>query len=465
MNARLAPLAPLAGAGRLVAAGVFFASLLSLGTGCGALKAAANPKSAWALGDPAPMAVVVRRADAAEGTGKEVDRLLTTTAASPEAGWVKATALTDEEQKKHGDALANHSLYVKSQARIVAAELWVRALPERKSDGAKPEGKPDTKAAAEADGSKSAAPTKTAKADKPGKKKGRKSAAAPTAIAQADKPSVGTATLTGADVPTVRAGSLLAAIDAALAEQYAGVMAKKKELGEMKAQIAAEEAAADEKGVSEGDKKAHKEKAAQLEKTADAAEAEADKRAKEFVPAAKAAAQKASTDAADKYGATLIALKQAVADANLANSAAAMKYPLALPTLKDSAMQMVGVYVADVIEEKTGTRPDLASLQPGVTLENGDVKVTLNGLTPAQMGKLDIGALTKEVASRTTKWVKHAVLLMGTISASAAILGFEDDVLGALVDGFAAAGWKAPPPPQLKEPTPAKPGQSAAPKA
>ena len=57
--------------------------LLFIMTGCGALGAMANPKVAWAIQDPAPMSVVVRRADAAEATAKQVDRILTSTPARP----------------------------------------------------------------------------------------------------------------------------------------------------------------------------------------------------------------------------------------------------------------------------------------------------------------------------------------------------------------------------------------------
>src|ERR1039458_8002193 len=63
--------------------------MLFLMTGCGMLSAVANPKVAWAFTDPAPMAVVVRRADAAEATAKQVDRILTATPVSPDAAWLK----------------------------------------------------------------------------------------------------------------------------------------------------------------------------------------------------------------------------------------------------------------------------------------------------------------------------------------------------------------------------------------
>ncbi|NVL73176.1 hypothetical protein HWN77_26820, partial [Escherichia coli] len=97
--------------------------------------------------------------------------------------------------------------------------------------------------------------------------------------------------------------------------------------------------------------------------------------------------------------------------------AAAVRYPMAATSLLDSAKQMASVYVADVIEEKTGKRPSTAGLTPGVTLEGGKVAITLNGLSQADMGKLSMGDLTTEVASRTTKWVGRAMGLLGTIAA------------------------------------------------
>jgi hypothetical protein len=71
------------------------------------------------------------------------------------------------------------------------------------------------------------------------------------------------------------------------------------------------------------------------------------------------------------------------------------------------------------------------------------------------MGKLDMGELTTEVASRTTKWVKRVMTLMGTISTTKEVLSLEDDVLGALIDGFTAAGWAPPPAATIPEAPPA----------
>jgi len=68
-------------------------SVLFLGMGCGALKAAANPKVAWAINDPAPMSVVVRRADVAQRTSKEVDRLMTDAPANDDSAWLGKVGL------------------------------------------------------------------------------------------------------------------------------------------------------------------------------------------------------------------------------------------------------------------------------------------------------------------------------------------------------------------------------------
>jgi hypothetical protein len=459
---------------KAMGSGLFLSSILTVGTGCGAIKAAANPKVAWAVSDPAPMAVVVRRADAADGTSKEVDRLLTSTPAGADSQWVQKTAPSADEQKANGDAVANHELYVQSQARIVPAEIWLRTLPKLKDDAPAP---PDAPAATTppapdpqvADsGKKASKPGKTAKGGKPkkGDKADKPADAKDAQVAKSDAPA--TTTLTSADVPAAPAAghsaSLVAAIDKDLADKYAVVMAKKKEIADLKGQIAVEETAADEKGISDADKKAHKDTIAGLEKKVDAAEGEADKLAKEFIPAAKAAAQKATPEVKEKFGPTLVALRQAVDDADVSNSAAAIKYPMAVPTIKDSATQMLGVYVSDVIEEKTGKRPTLAGFQPGLTLDGTKVQVTLNGLAQDDLGKLSAADVTKEVADREQKWVKHAVTLMGAIASNKEILGFEHDVLDALIGGMEGNGWKAPAAPQITCPPPAKPKPQGAPK-
>ncbi len=489
--------------------GALLCGLVATGTGCGAIKAAANPKVAWAMNDPAPMSVVVRRADVAEKTATNVDRLMTDTPANDVSLWLGKVAPEQEESKAQLAELRKNDLYLQN-VKIVAAEVWAKNLSSLEAkDGAKPAAAPAKAAVASKDAppaAKDAAPAaapadaapaqddtqqpvaksgkkggkkaKVAKAPKP--KSGKKGAkqqpadanATTTATAQAtpapaadDK--AATTTTTAATVATTSAGSakypsLLAAIDKDLADEWGKVMEKKKAIGELKGQIAALESANDQKGISDADKTANKTKISDLEKQCDKLDDEASKLQKEFIPKAKDAAKKTPQDVREKVGPVLVNLQKAVDDANISNGAAAVRYPLAATSLLDSAKTMAKIYVADIIEEKTGKRPSTQSLQPGVTLEDGKVAITLNGLSQSDMGKISMGDLTSETASRTTAWVKRAMGLLGTISATKEVLSFEDDVLAALLDGFKSAGYAPPQPATIPEAPPAAGGGAQA---
>src|SRR5215470_5284342 len=102
---------------------LFLLGLLLTSTGCGALKAAANPKVAWAMNDPAPMSVVVRRADVAEKTAQNVDRIMTDTPVSEDGAWLTKVAPEQEEAKAQLVELRKHDLYL-TNVKIVAAEVW-----------------------------------------------------------------------------------------------------------------------------------------------------------------------------------------------------------------------------------------------------------------------------------------------------------------------------------------------------
>lgn len=462
----------------------FVVATLSVGTGCGALKAAANPKVAWALNDPAPMSVVVRRADVAEKTSQEVDRLMTETPANDDSPWLKSVGPNQEDATKQLGELKTNELY-QAGARVVAAEVWAKSLSsvEPKTAANKPvavasaakHAEPAAPAAKEAapaaDPVATAEPKPVKKGGKGAKGKGKakpenkklakKSTTPPPppapAAAAKDEPSVSTTTTTAATVPAsatpsnAKYTSILAAVDKDLGSEWAKVMEKKKAMGEVKGQIAVLETANDAKEITDADKKANKAKIADLEKQLDALEKEADQLAKEFIPKAKTAAKSAPADVRDRLGPALVNLRQAVDDANTANGAAVVRYPLAATSLLDSAKQMAKIYVADIVEEKTGKRPSLQSIQPGVTMEGGKVAVTINGLSQSDLGKLSIGDVTSETASRTTAWVKRALGLLGTTAATKEVLDFEDEVLGALIDGFASAGWQAPAPVTIPE--------------
>ena len=345
-------------------------------TGCGALAAAANPKVAWALTDPAPMTVVVRRADAADKTSKEVDRLLTATPAGKDTDWVQKVAPDSKDAASEVKALVQEPMYAESHARVVPAEVWRSTLHDLTAS----------------------------KGEHP---------------------------------------SLLAAVDEGLGDKYRKIMEKKVEIAGLNALIAQEEAARDDKATPEADKNEHETNIAKMKKMADASEKDVDPLQDGFLKAAKEAASKAPADVREKLGAAFVNLRQAVEDADIANSAAAVRYPLAVPSIVSSVKSMVPVILADIIEEKTGKRPNMSTLKPDVSLDGTKVNLTLNGLDVKDLGKLKIAELTKDTIVRTGEWVGHALGLLGTIAANKELLSFEEDVLDAVLDGFSAGGWKA----------------------
>jgi hypothetical protein len=115
------------------------AGLLSMSTGCGLVGAMANPKVAWAIQDPAGMTVVVRRADAADATAKQVDRILTATPVNADSDWLKAVGPKPEDAAPDVKAFSQFPFYAKSHARVVPAETWAVSLGDvQSSDGTSP---------------------------------------------------------------------------------------------------------------------------------------------------------------------------------------------------------------------------------------------------------------------------------------------------------------------------------------
>jgi hypothetical protein len=460
---------------RAIGTTAFVCTALTASTGCGALKAAANPKVAWALSDPAPMSVVVRRADVAEKTAENVDRLMTSTPADESSEWIGKVGPDKDAATAQLVELRKSELYMQN-VKIVAAEVWAKSLGDLAPKQGKaapaapapaPAAEPTKEASADAKGKhdKHDKHGKVAKNDKPEGKHGKKGAkTAKPEAADAPPADAPAAPPPAAPAATAKYPSLLAAIDKDLGDSYQAIMENKKTIGELKGDIAKLDAANDEKGISDADKKANKDRMDQLDKQVDKIDDETSKMAKDFISKAKSAAEKAPAPVREKIGPVLVNLAQAVEDANIANGAAAVRYPLAATSLIDSAKTMVGVYAADVIEEKTGKRPNPGGLQPGLTLEGGKPQVTLNGLSSSDLGKLSMGELTSEVAARTGRWLKHTAGLLGTISSTKEVLEFEDDVLDALISGFKSGGWTPPAATKIPD-APAAGGASATPRS
>jgi hypothetical protein len=354
-------------------------TLLSFGTGCGALSAMANPKVAWALNDPAPMDVVVRRVDAAEATGTEVDRLLCSTPVDADSDWLTKTAPSPEDAAAEMKTLASDPQYKTSNARVVSAEVWAWSL--------------------------------------------------------------GDVTSTSGNSP-----NLLTLISADLGAKYEEVMAKKRELGVVEGKIAEEKEAADKKGVSDSDKAEHKKTIADLKKQADELEKAVGPLQDAFLKSAKEFASKAQPDVRTKVGVALVNLRQALDDAEISNGAAAVRYPLAITSTPGALKSQIPVIIADIIEEQTGHRPTLQGFKPDVSLDGTDVKLTINGLSKEDLGKISIGDLTTETVSRATKWVGRVATLLAVVSSNKETLSFEEDTLDAILDGFKSGGWSRPTP-------------------
>jgi hypothetical protein len=352
-------------------------SLLTFASGCGTVSAASDPKVAWAATEPAPLDVVVRRADAAETTSAEVNRILTATPANNDSDWTSKLALDKGETRKSVKIFREHAAYKHEKARILASEIWAKELAGIHSAGGK--------------------------------------------------------------YPNV-----LAAVGPDLGAAYGKIIAKQKELADLETQEAAEETAANDKSLADAVKAVHEKRAADLDARAVKAEHALKPLKSGLIDAAKTNASKASLDVKNQLGVVVVNLRQAVDDAKIANGAAVLGFPTAVKGVLPAIQKQVPIIVAAILEEKTGKRPDLAGFNPSVTLEANRVGVTLSGLSKEDLGKITIGDLTTETASRTQKWTAHAMALPASCSSTRDVLDFESDVLEALQSGFETGGYKAP---------------------
>ena len=113
---------------------------------------------------------------------------------------------------------------------------------------------------------------------------------------------------------------------------------------------------------------------------------------------------------------------------------------MALSGITTDAQKAAVRFVADVVEDKTGTRPDTSTLKPDVKLEGTDVKLTLNGLTKEQLGSLDIGAVVSETTSRLGAYVALALTVPAYASETSDLLSLQATLLDAYLTGLGGAG-------------------------
>jgi len=356
----------------------FAGLVLVTGTGCGALSTVSDPKVAWAVQDPAPMQVVVRRADVADTTVREVHRLLVRTPVGDHSDWFSKVALGPEEAAAEMREAGKDPMYAESHARVVTAEAWARTLPRVTSS-------------------------------------------------ERESP------------------NLLAGIRPDVADAYATIMARKADIAAIGALVAGEQQAIDAKDVSPDDRARHQSSRSKLEDSRREAEAEVAPLERAFLANAKVAATQLAPERRERLGPAVRSLLQALADADVANSAAAVRYAAAQGSLVSSLRGVVPVIVADIIEEKTGTRPDVTRLTSEIALSATEVSLTLAGLSPTDLGDLELDELTRETIARANKWVTHAATLLSSVASTRDAIAFQTEALGGILAGMRSSNDAAQP--------------------
>jgi hypothetical protein len=191
-------------------------------------------------------------------------------------------------------------------------------------------------------------------------------------------------------------------------------------------------------GVSESDQKKHADQIVKEEEAIAEIEALYEPALEKLLAAVGKSAAAASSDDKKVMGPIVLNLIEAVDDAQNANSAAVMQYPMAVPGMQDDLPAAVKRFVADVVEEQTDSRPDMSSFSPDVKLEGGDVKLSLNGIPAEKLGDLDVEELLTEVTLRTTKYVERAATLAVYIADTEDRLSFQSDLLEVWQGGLQA---------------------------
>jgi hypothetical protein len=362
--------------------------LTSFSTGCGAINAVVNDPTAALDQDGATLAVVVQRADAASATATEVNRLLLETPTSVDSAWPKEVGLTNEKVTSVENELAEHPFYDGQPHHIAPVLVWAQVLPGIKGDA-------------------TPAPTSSA--------------------------------------------SLLAAVSAELSDGYTKLQAKVAAVGALEGRRRSEELARDKAGIPDAEKAQHDAAARSLGTQIDAAKAEVEPATKAYVEACRVAAAKVPPEVRDRFGGTLINMRQAVHDADKANSRAVFRYMILVPSvvqspaLLEKALQDDAIgNVSDIVFEQTGKRIKLTSLQPAVKFDNGKVDLSLNGIGPADLGSLQFDQVLVQTITRTGHFALEALGLLAVTSNTQYQLDFEGQVLDAIVGGFQSAGWSTP---------------------
>lgn len=335
-------------------------------SGCGAAHALANPAVLQAL-EPAPLRVVLRRAELARAIGVRVSAL--TDQVPADEAIARASALSATNAEEDLNRAGKEAVYGRAPARVLPAEAWFRELSSSCTPGSEQ-------------------------------------------------------------------GTLVSLLGAPVAAGYREVASQSAQLARMKAEAESLEDRADAKGLKESDKAALLAKAKSLKADIEKQEDAFDAKQERLFATIKQAAR--GTSAADKTRLRLAVanLVNAIKDARAANTMALGRYPLAAAELSNDIQEVPKGYVADIIEEQTGYRPDLSGFQPNVGFKDGRLQLGLNGIPLKAIGNIDPVALTEEAAKRSERYIEFVLLFTAYIAETEEQLEFEQGMFEAWADGL-----------------------------
>lgn len=354
---------------------VMAVSALGVGaTGCGALSALTNPKAAWAFDEPAPMGVVVRRAELAHATADQVERLMGKTGVNDESEWIAETSLKKEDAEAILASTGKNDTYGSASAkgaklRVTVAEAYVARFSTICSD-------------------------------------------------EDQHP------------------SLLAMTSPKLQTSYEDIAKLQDEIAKVETKIHDIDKELENEKTPEGKKSELEKQKEQLEEQIDKIEDSYDPKVETFVALVREEAGKLPEDKKKSIGIAVVNLRRAVEEAKNNNSVALLRYPMAIPSLQNELEPSAKRVVADVIEEKVGKRPDMSGLKPEVKMENGDIKLTLNGLSPSDLLSLSPDEVIEETTLRLGSYVGRVMILIGYADETQRKLDFQASVLDAWIEGM-----------------------------
>jgi hypothetical protein len=346
--------------------------LLAGGSGCGVMTALTNPKAAWALSEPAPMTVILRRGDAARATADNVDRLMNGTPVDATSRWIPKLVVKKADVEASLKDIGSDPDYVVppgAKLRVVQAEGWARVL-------------------------------------------------------------------SGVCPHEAKYTSLFASVGPDVESAYGDVSADAELIASLKGSKEDEQSDIDDKATSDEDREAHRKKKQEIEELIVKTQTEYRAKLDAFIAKLKEGAAKAPPEAKKQMPVALVALKHAVDDAKLANSVAILRYPLALPAMPQELKVHAKRVLADSVQAKTGHRPNLDNADPKVTFEDGEVKFTLAGMPPEALGGLKPEALLDDVVGKTEDYVDRVLTFTSYVSDTQELLDLESEVIKAGMEGF-----------------------------